>query len=318
MRIVFFGTSYFAARILDFIVTLPFEIAAVVTKPDRLQGRSMRLTPTPVKAKAVELGLAVPVFQPLKASTEEFASVLRDLHADLFVVVAYGEIIKQNLLDIPLLGCINIHASLLPKYRGAAPMQRCLMNGDKKTGITIIRMVLALDAGPMLEKEIVPISDNMTFGELQEDLIKAACTALQRAIEALVDHRAAEEVQNELEVTYAPKINPQEERIDWAKSADQIHHLICALSPRPGAWCYVRLGSDIKRMQIKRSLVHAELQGLPGEVLENSELKLIIACGEGALELLEVQLEGKKTLSVIQFLRGLRQPLTTLNTDPRK
>jgi methionyl-tRNA formyltransferase len=172
VRIVFFGTSAFAARVLEDLIKQGIEICAIVTKIDKPKGRSLQTTPPPVKERALELAPQIPIYQPKKASTPEFAEILKNYQADLFVVVAYGEIIKTLLLEIPPLGCVNIHASLLPKYRGANPIVRCLMNGEKETGITIMDMVLEMDAGDMLEVAKIPIPDSMTFGELDQKCFK--------------------------------------------------------------------------------------------------------------------------------------------------
>lgn len=307
LRIVFFGTSRFASEVLSHLANQKphIDIAAIVTRPDKPQGRSLRVSSSPVKEKALQILPLIPLYQPVKASTEEFAATLRPLSPDLFVVVAYGEIIKQNLLSIPRLGCINIHASLLPKYRGAAPIQRCLMAGEKETGITIIEMVLALDAGPMIEKAPVPISDEMTFGELEQKMMEAACLALDNALKAFVENRVKKELQDESQATYAAKLTPGEEKISWEHSAEHIHNLIRALSPTPGAWCMVSLGEQEKRLKIKRSRLRRDLNGEPGQILVQKKDSLVVACGQGALEILEVQLEGKKTLELPEFLRGI-------------
>ncbi len=306
MRIVFFGTSSFASKVLSHLVRQSWiEIAAIVTRPDRPQGRSLQLSSSPVKREALQILPSTPLFQPEKASTEEFAATLRGLTPDLFVVVAYGEIIKQNLLKTPRDGCINIHASLLPKYRGAAPMQRCLMAGEKETGITIIEMVLALDAGPMIEQVRVAISDNMSFGELEQAMQSAAYEALDNALRAFAEHRVVKVVQEEKDATYASKITPSEEKIAWDLSAETIHNRIRALSPTPAAWCVIRIGDQEKRLKIKRSLARSDLAGLPGQILPAEKGELVVACGQGALQILEVQLEGKKTLPTPDFLRGL-------------
>lgn len=310
MRIVFFGTSRFASEVLAHLVkqNSSLDIAAVVTRPDRPQGRSLRLSASPVKEKAAMILPSAPLYQPEKASTEEFAATLRALSPDLFVVVAYGEIIKQNLLSLPRLGCINIHASLLPKYRGAAPIQRAIMAGEKETGITIIEMVLALDAGPMIEKETVPIGENMTFGELEEKMLQAACLALDRAIRAFAEGRVVKEIQDEKATSYAAKLLPSDEKIDWNLPVDMLHNIIRALSPAPGAWCMIRIGGQDKRLKIKRTHIRRDLSGNPGQILLLTKESLVVGCGsaagEGALEILEVQLEGKKTLPTPEFLRG--------------
>ncbi|MBS3903780.1 MAG: methionyl-tRNA formyltransferase [Simkania sp.] len=313
MNIVFFGTSSFAGEVFAFLQKQPAcEIIALVTRPDRPRGRDLELQPSPLKAKALALGAQVPLFQPIKASTEEFAETLRALSPDLFVVVAYGEIIKQNLLDIPRFGCINIHASLLPKYRGAAPIQRAIMNGERETGITIIEMVQALDAGPMLKQKMVLIQDSATFGEVEQSLLEAACCAVLETIHDIEKGSVLKIEQDHEQATYASKLRPEDERLDWNKPAEALYHQIRALSPFPGAWCFIRLGQGEKRLKIRRAALRKDVAGLPGEILERSKSNLIVACGEGSLQLLEVQIEGKKSMPIQEFLQGSQRLLNFL------
>lgn len=308
MKIVFFGTSSFAARLLTFLLDRGVDIVAVVTRPDRPRGRSLQEGFPPVKEKLLERASHLPVHQPEKASTPEFAELLRAYNADLFIVVAYGEIIKQNILSLPKRGCINVHASLLPAYRGAAPMQRALMDGVKETGITIIDMVLQMDAGDMLHQVKVPVPDEMTLGALDEALCKAAESALLTVLHAFETGTVKRMPQDPALVTFAAKITPEAEQIHWDQSAQKIHNQIRALSPTPGAWCLVRIGAQEKRLKIKRSTVVPNQSASPGTTLSFGKEGWIVACGEGALSLLEVQLEGKKTLLVEEFLRGTQQP----------
>jgi methionyl-tRNA formyltransferase len=313
VKIVFFGTSSFAAVLLAFLHTLPScQIIAVVTRPDKPKGRSLEVLPSPVKKKAHSLGLTCPIFQPVKASIEEFAQTLKALEPDLFLVAAYGEIIKQNLLDVPKKACINVHASLLPKYRGAAPIQRAIMDGEKETGITIIEMVLALDAGAMIKKRPVSIGEDDTFGDVEKKLLEAACGAVQAAIEDIQNGCVLREEQDHTKATYASKLSVEEEKIDWNKPAQVLHNQIRALSPYPGAWCRVSLGDVEKRFKIKRTSVDVHHLGTPGEILERTKNRLIVACGKGALQLQEVQLEGKKTMTVQEFLQGIQMTFQVL------
>ncbi len=297
MKIIFFGTSAFAARILTFLLEHKINIAAIVTRIDKPRGRSLHLLPPPVKETAQKIAPHIPLLQPIKASTPEVADQLRTYQPDLFVVVAYGEIIKQLILDIPRHGAINVHASLLPKYRGAAPMQRCLMHGESETGVTIMQMVLGMDAGDILEMATLPIPEEMTLGELDLKLSEIAGPALLKVIKDLSRIKPLE--QNHSQATFAPKITAEEEKIDWNKSAEEIHNLIRALSPSPGAWSLVEIGGEKKRMKIKKSKV---IKGEP------NPKDWIVPCGQGSLCLLEVQLEGKKTLPAQDFLRGVQKP----------
>jgi methionyl-tRNA formyltransferase len=311
VRIGFFGTSAFSAEVLAFLLEQPIcEIVAIVTRQDKPQGRRLELQPSPVKKRALALAPDCPLLQPAKASTEEFAKELKKLDPELFVVVAYGEIIKQNLLDLPRFGCINIHASLLPKYRGAAPIHRAILKGEKETGITIIEMVLALDAGSMLNKEAVTIGEDDNFEEVEKRLIGAACRCVLKTIEEIATGHVVKQAQLEDMATYAPKLSASEERIDWKKSAKEIHNLIRAFSPQPGAWCSIVLGGSAKRMKIFRAEVLEGISGAPGEILEKSKNTLIVACGEGALRLLEVQIEGKRPMQIKEFLQGIQSAET--------
>lgn len=310
MKIVFFGTSAFAARIFTYLIEQGVQIVAVVTKPDKPKGRSSKHTPPPVKEIVQKLAPNLPIHQPLRASTPEFAEILNLYQPDLFIVVAYGEIIKTQLLQIPPLGCVNIHASLLPKYRGANPIVRALMNGEKETGVCIMDMVLEMDAGDVLEVAKTPISESMTFGELDLKLSEIACPALLKVIHDLKTGLIKRTAQDHTQATLASKLKVGEDEINWVKHASEIHNLIRALSPQPGAWCWLQIGSEKKRLKIKRSEVVPHMEGVPGQNLILNKQEWVVACGKGGLRLLEVQLEGKKTMSVAEFLRGSNHPLT--------
>ncbi len=303
MRIVFFGTSSFAAEVLKQLSRSNNTLVAVVTKPDRLQGRHLHSSFPPVKETA--LALSLPLFQPEKASDPAFVEQLLPFNADLFVVVAYGEIIKKNLLDMPRLGCINIHASLLPQFRGAAPMQRALMAGAEETGISIIAMTPEMDAGDILAIESIPVPQEMTLCDLEPQLQALSVKLLLRVIEQLDKGTLKRTPQDHSLATFAPKLTPEEEKIEWTRSAQEIHNQIRALSPTPGAWCQLKLGNELKRLKIKKSIIIPNETAPPGTFLSFGKEGWIIACGKGALKLLQVQLEGKKTMSAEEFTRGL-------------
>lgn len=307
MKIIFFGTSLFAARVYRYLIKQQLQIVAVVTRTDKPKGRSLHLLPPPVKETCLEITPDIPLHQPLKASAPESADILKTYEADLFVVVAYGEIIKQNLLSMPRYGCINLHASLLPRYRGAAPMQRALMDGEKETGVTIIEMGVEMDAGDILGVVKTPIPESMNFGELDLTLSECGAPLLEnviRNIETCLAHKQSQDVS---QVTFAPKLTAAEEEISWSKSATQLHNLIRALSPAPGAWCWVDIGGEKKRLKIKKAKVFkASKKGLPGETIVFTKREWVVACGEGALSLLEVQLEGKKSMPLEAFVCGLQ------------
>ena len=308
MRIVFFGTPAFAAEILRFLLENHVDVAAVVTQPDRPKGRSLHLTPSPVKVVAA--GASLPILQPEKASQEPFLSEIAAFQADLFVVVAFGQILSQKLLDTPKLGCINVHASLLPKYRGAAPIQRVLMAGDSETGIAIQKMVRQLDAGDVIAVSKVPVPQDMTFGELEEKLIAATKPLLLEVIREYQKRIPAGEPQIHDQATYASKIELEEGEVLWSKPAQEIHNLIRAFSPRPGAWCWIHANGEKKRLKILRSQ-YVSGKGQPGQILSQDG---IVACGDGALKLIEVQPEGKKAMKAADWLRGFKGSFYTQTT----
>lgn len=305
MRVVFFGTPQFAASVLEYLLDNHVDIVAVITKPDKPQGRSLHLQPTPVKVVALEKNL--PVYQPELVSDLNFAPTLAQYNADLFVVVAYGEIIKQHLLDMPKMACINLHASLLPKYRGAAPIQRCLINGEKETGITIMHMVKKMDAGDIISIAKVSLSDEITYGELEKVLCEEGKKLLLKTIREFETGTPTQTVQDANEITYAPKIELEECEIKWEKPAKDLHNLIRGVFPAPGAWCWVMVKGQKKRLKLLKTRVVAMDHGsVPGAILQWKN-GVVIACGKDALELLEVQLEGKKAMSASEFSRGTQQ-----------
>jgi methionyl-tRNA formyltransferase len=311
MNIVFFGTSNFASTLLDCLLKAKLNIVAVVTRTDKPQGRSLKVSSPPVKELIAQSYPDLPILQPLKASTPEFADLLKKFNPDLFIVADYGEILKSLVLDMPFLGAINVHGSMLPKYRGAAPIQRSLINGDLKTSVSIVKMVLALDAGDVLAHEEIDLPPSMTFGELAQKMSLLSCPLLIKVIGQIKAGTLHPVPQDPSDVTLAAKITPAETEIKWNRSATEIHNLIRGISPQPGAWCWVQVGADKKRLKIKRSEV-VENKGYFGENLVFSDKEWIVACGTGALKLLEVQLEGKKSLPIGEFLRGFHEPCKIL------
>ncbi len=304
MKIVYFGTPHFAAEVLKDLLLHKIAISAVVTQPDRPKGRSLQLAPSPVKIVAEEA--AIPIFQPEKCSETSFLEQLIELKADLFVVVAFGQILPQKLLDIPPLGSINIHASLLPKYRGAAPIQRAIMGGETETGIAIQKMVRQLDAGDVVAVSKVPIPPDMTFGELEEKLIEAAKPLLRQVIREYTIRIPEAVPQNHAEATYASKIELAEGEVVWSRPAAELHNLIRAFSPKPGAWCWIYPpGGERKRLKILRSEV-VDRQASPGEILSSDP---IIGSARHSLKLLEVQPEGKKGMRGADWFRGQKNIL---------
>lgn len=305
MRVVFFGTPPFAAQVLQDLFKAGIDVLAVVSKPDRPQGRSLVPVATPVKVAAHSYNPSLPIHQPAIVSDPVFSPVLEAYQADLFVVVAYGELIKQHLLDMPRLGCINLHASLLPKYRGAAPIQRCIIHGETESGVTIMHMVKKMDAGDIISVVKVPVGPEMTYGELEKTLCQVGSTALIKAIHDIEKGTASRIPQDHTQATFAPKIELEDCEIHWTQPAQVIHNLVRGVNPHPGAWCYVHVRGAKKRLKINRTRVMADQQGRPGEILAFGKEGFIVACQEGALQILELQLEGKKAMPADEFTRGL-------------
>ncbi|MFG1424763.1 methionyl-tRNA formyltransferase [Roseixanthobacter glucoisosaccharinicivorans] len=297
MRIVFMGTPDFAVPTLSEIVARGHDVVAVYTRAPAPAGRrGLDLTPSPVQAVAEKFGL--PVFTPKTLRTEEAAEQMRAFNADVAVVVAYGLILPQPILDAPELGCLNLHASLLPRWRGAAPIQRAVMAGDAQTGIAVMKMEAGLDTGPVGLLERVAIGPDMTAGELHDALMVLGADLMGRALAALERGGLHFTPQGEDGVLYAAKIAKSEARIDWSRPAREVHNQIRGLSPFPGAW--FPLGADEARVKVLRATL-AEGIGAPGTVLDDG---LAIACGDGAVRLVQLQKAGKQPMGADTFLRG--------------
>ncbi len=301
IKTVFFGTPDFAANCLEYLLDHGVEVVAVVTQPDRPQGRNLQTLPSAVKSLILKKALKIPIFQPEKASNPEFLEEIAKLSADLYIVVVFGQILPQKLLDLPPLGCINVHPSLLPKFRGAAPIRRALMEGEVETGVSIQKMVRQMDAGDVLAVSKLPIEADMTHGELEDKLLNLSKPLLLGVIHQFEKGAPKGEAQDPEKVTYAAKLTPEESEIDWTLPAQKIHNKIRGLSPKPGAWSFFQNGKEKKRVKILRSTL-ASGKGHPGELLSPNG---VIACGEGALQLLEVQPEGKKAMNAADWIRGL-------------
>ncbi len=303
-RIVFMGTPEFAVPALKTLISGPDEILAVVSQPDRPRGRGRKLMPTPVKAVATEAG--IDVFQPAKVREPDFLQKLDRLAPDLIVVAAFGQILPQALLDIPAIMPINIHGSLLPRYRGAAPIHWALINGDRETGITIMKMDAGMDTGPMLLKGSLAISENETFGELSKRMALLGADLLAEALKKLAHGTLHEEPQPEQGITYAPPIKKEQLHVDWNLSARRIHGIIRAFDPKPGAYTFFK----DQRLRLYNPAVLDEKADTaePGTVLKASDDGIIVACGQGILGINELQWPGKKRLTVDTFLRGRTIP----------
>ncbi len=298
-RIVFMGTPDFAVPALTRLITGPDEVVAVVTQPDRPRGRGRRLVPSSVKAVATRYGLEV--LQPKKVSEEQAVKKLSDLSPDLFVVCAFGQILPQKVLDIPRIMPINIHGSLLPKYRGAAPIQWAILNGETETGITIMRMDAGMDTGPMLLRRSMPIGKDTTFGELSSKMAELGADALMEALDLLEKGRLREEEQPAEGVTYAPPIKKEQLMIDWNQSAWEIHCQLRAFDPKPGAWSTVN-GQRVRFFE--PHMEEGDSKAKPGTLIKAGPKRLVVACGRGLLGIGQIQWPGKKRLSVEAFLRG--------------
>ncbi len=303
MVIVFFGTPAFAVPVLEALLASAHSVAAAVTQPDRPRGRGQKMTPSPVKETAV--ASTMHVLQPESVKAPGFASQLRAFDADIAVVAAYGQILTQQLLDIPRLGMVNVHASLLPRYRGAAPVHRAVINGDTETGVTIMKMVKALDAGPMLSAERVAIGAEQTSDELERELARVGAALLVRTLDDIAAGRVHETPQDDSAATYAPRLTKDDGRVDWRWPAGRIHNLIRGLHP----WPHVSVLAGGKRLILHRSRPAPEMSaGTPGTILEATPERIRVATGSGTLDLLELQAEGRRPMPVRDFLAG--HPLT--------
>ncbi|KFI33253.1 methionyl-tRNA formyltransferase [Haematobacter missouriensis] len=295
MRLIFMGTPDFSVPVLDALVAAGHEVAAVYCQPPRPAGRGKRERPSPVQSRAEALGLTVR--HPRSLRTPEAQAEFAALQAEIAVVVAYGLILPKPVLDAPKQGCLNIHASLLPRWRGAAPIHRAILAGDAETGVCIMRMEEGLDTGPVLLRRTTPIGAEETTGELHDRLSALGAVAIVEALDGLSTLTAVPQAEDG--VTYATKIDKAEARIDWTRSAEEIDRLIRGLSPFPGAWCL----AETERLKLLRSRPVAG-SGAPGQVIGG----LTVACGTGAVEITLAQREGKRPMVPEELLRGVRLP----------
>ncbi|WP_343085121.1 methionyl-tRNA formyltransferase, partial [Blautia producta] len=300
MRVVFMGTPDFAVGTLEALLEAGHEVVAVVTQPDKPKGRGKTLMPTPVKEAA--LARMIPVLQPKKVREPEFVETLRKIGPDVIVVAAFGQIISKEILEMPRYGCINVHASLLPAYRGAAPIQWAVINGDKESGVTIMRMNEGLDTGDMIDKVVVPLDENETGGSLFDKLSAAGAKLCAEVLEKLENGTAVFEKQPELSTTdYAAMIDKKMGKINWERPAKEIEQLIRGLNPWPSAYTFMK-GKSLKLWTA--SVVYEEREAVPGEIVEIGKEGILVKTGEGLLLIRELQLEGKKRMDTAAFLRG--------------
>ncbi len=301
MKIVYMGTPDFAVPPLRALAEGGYEIAAVITQPDKPKGRGKTLMPTPVKEEAMKHG--IPVYQPKKVRDPEFMDILKGIQPDVIVVAAFGQIISRELLELPKLGCINIHASLLPKYRGAAPIQQAVINGEKESGVTIMRMGTGIDTGDMISQVIVPLAEDETGGSLFDKLSLAGAELLVKTLPSIENGTAVYQKQpKESPTPYASMITKQMGCMDFTKGALELERLVRGLNPWPSAYTCLN-GKNLKIWK-SRASAFDQTDALPGTILQMDKSGIYVACSKGVLILEEVQLEGKKRMDADAFLRG--------------
>ncbi len=299
MRVIFMGTPDFAVYSLKALLT-QHEVIAVVSQPDKPKGRGKKLVPTPVKEFALTQG--IPVYQPEKARDSEFVALLEELHPDVIAVTAFGQILPESILNIPKFGCINVHGSLLPKYRGAAPMQWSIINGEKITGITTMFMAKGMDTGDMLLKTEVEITPEDNFTSIHDKMAEAGANLLLETLTALQAGTVKRVPQDHEAATYAPMITKETGHIDWTKSAQEIIDLMRGLDSTPGAYSVFE-EEPLKLFKGMKSEGDYR-QGKPGEVVDITKKGFVVKCGDGALTITELQATGKKRMPADAYLRG--------------
>ncbi len=299
MKILFMGTPDFAAGALQSIINAGHEVVLVVTQTDKPKGRGKEVQFTPVKKVAVENNIEV--FQPVKVKTAEAVEILRKYDADVFVVAAYGQLLSKEILDMPKYGCINIHASLLPKYRGAAPIQWSIIDGETVTGVTTMMMDVGLDTGDMLDKCEVIIEANETGGSLHDKLMDAGAKLILETLKKLEEGTLTRTKQNDEDSCYAKMLDKKLGDIDFSKSAEEIERLIRGLNPWPSAYTKIN-GKNLKIWEAK--VLYEDYEGECGQIVSVGKNQMIVKTGNGALDIKNLQIEGKKAMDIADFLRG--------------
>lgn len=299
MKIIFMGTPEFSVGTLEALLKAGHEVVLAVTQPDKPKGRGKEMQHPPVKAAALKYG--IDVYQPVRVRRPECVEELRKYNADIMVVVAFGQILPKEILEMTMYGCINVHASLLPKYRGAAPIQWSIIEGEEVTGVTTMQMDEGLDTGDMLLKTVVPIEATETGGSLHDKLAKAGAELCVETLEALKDGTVEPKKQGETPTAYAKMLTKNLGDIDWTQPADQIEHLIRGLTPWPCV--YTHWGDKVMKIWSAK-VIPLSSDAKPGTVLENGRDAIIVQTGKDALEILELQLPGKKRMDAAAFLRG--------------
>ena len=316
MKIIFMGTPDFAVPTLKKLYDSGYEVQAVFTQPDKPKGRGYKLTPPPVKVLAQEHD--TPVYQPqsLKKDGEEYVKIINDLAPDCIVVAAYGKMLPKSVLDIPRLGCVNVHGSLLPKYRGAAPIQQAVIDGEKESGVTIMQMGTGLDTGDMISRIVVPLAKDETGGSLFDKLAQAGAELLVQTLPSIFDGTATREKQPEESPTpYAAMISKKMGLLDFSKNAEELERLVRGLDPWPSAFTFIN-GKTLKVW--KSSVLEKQAQEAPGTVIAADKGGIQVACGQKVLVLHEVQLEGKKRMEADAFLRGYQLKPGDMFRDSRE
>lgn len=300
LRIVFMGTPDFSVPALARLAQSQHDVAAVYTQPDKQRGRGKKVTFSPVKEKAVELG--IPVFQPDSMRSDEAISELKSLSPDVIIVIAYGKILPKAVLDIPKYGCLNVHGSLLPKYRGAAPIQYAIKEGEAESGVTIMLLDEGMDTGKMLKKAVIPLDAKETTGTLFEKLASLGAETLMTVVDDLDNYERNAVAQDESQATYTAKITKEEAALDWNTDAVVLERLIRTLDPHPGAYTVCR---DEKRLKIWAADVVEGTDAVPGTVIAVTKKSFTVQTGKGALRITEVQPESRKRLMAAQYLQGV-------------
>ncbi|MCD6051225.1 MAG: methionyl-tRNA formyltransferase [Verrucomicrobia bacterium] len=302
-RIIFMGTAELACASLRALHASPlFEVVLVVTQPDKPKGRDLKLQPTAVKAAALELGL--PVEQPLKARAIEFVEHLKTFAADLIVVAAYGQLLPQSILDLPKYGCLNVHTSVLPKYRGAAPIQWAIIDGEAETGVTIMKMDAGLDTGDILTIYKTPIAPEDNAATLHDRLAVIGAEALITTIPRYVNGEIKPQPQPAMGSTYARKITKDDGRMDWSQPARVLFNRIRGLTPWPGAFTFLAPEQKLRLLKIWQTELVTDAGGQPGKVLQADKTGIVVACGEGALRIASLQREGGRRMTAAEFSAG--------------
>lgn len=303
MKCIFFGSPYFSKEVLQHLLSTDVEIAAVVTMPDKPSGRGRDFDATPVKKYVVEHASDIDLHQPIKASTDEFCEILSKYGADIFIVVGYGEILSQRLLDIPLMAAINIHTSLLPAYRGAAPIQRALLAGESTIGVTIMHMDAHMDTGDMLLQESIEVGENEVYSDIEPKMIQLSCDMIERVITSYPNYRNAGVAQLAMKSSTAPKIQAEERSINTSLSVEKARNIVKAFGQNPGGSIKVNFLKNVKHVKIQRCELSEEKVGKGCLVVRKNE-GVFLGCIDGVLKVTHLQVEGKRSMTAKQWLLG--------------